>query len=303
MNTPQPPAQANALTRSAAPPDTTGEIIWSGESADIVIQWTTADLYTRAASGTERIWRPLVQKGFEDFVVLMNGDPSEGERQTIRCSYERRFRLLSVVGTVASFEDQYGDDCGGAHPSSETRFTTVDLSRPGEVRYAREEDTPMMNVDLSNLGKVVKLTDFFSEQDVLRALLADPVVKRALASLNNPVQPKTLAELPELFAGNFYALGDTGFELRPDFLTRFVLHHVEGDQVAVRIGLPPHSGANSTQHQQIGLLLPIPESLRQQLSLADSRQQGFLMVDASRVAGNRTTTFRPRTGDGERGQQ
>jgi hypothetical protein len=120
----------------------------------------------------------------------------------------------------------------------------------------------MMNIDLAKPGKVTKLTDYFAEQDVLQALLADHVIQKALAGLSRQTAPRTLAELPELFAANDYALGDLDFELRPDFLTRFVFHHIEGDKIAVRLGLPPHSGANRSAHQQLGLLLTIPATLK-----------------------------------------
>src|SRR5206468_2838286 len=94
------------------------------------------------------------------------------------------------------------------------------------------------------------------------------------------------------FAASGYALGDLDFELRPDVLTRFAFHHLEGDTVAVRLGLPPHSGAIRTEHQQLGLLLPIPHSLKQELGLATSRQQRFLMSDGEQISNRRTTAFR-----------
>jgi hypothetical protein len=199
---------------------------------------------------------------------------------------------MSLVGTVLSFEDSYYDYCGGAHPSIDTRFTTVNLSQPGEIRYAETQDTPQMDVDLEKRGKVVKLTDFFSERDILRAMLVDPVVATALSKAAAQAPPRTLAELVELFAEDDYELGDSQFELRPDFLTRFAFHHIEGDKVAIRIGLPPHYGANQALSLQIGLLLPIPENLRRALLLADSGKRGFLMKDARSIARNQITKFR-----------
>jgi len=278
--------------RSESSPTVSGATIWRGESHGIEIHWTTVDLFAKSDAKIERIWAPLVQKGFADFVAALTGGPPATKDRVLHCSYERRFKILSVVGTLVSFEDQYSDDCGGAHPSADTRFTTVDLSKPGNVQYARQEDTPMMNIDLAKPGKVTKLTDYFAEQDVLQALLADHVIQKALAGLNRQTAPRTLAELPELFAANDYALGDLDFELRSDFLTRFVFHHIEGDKIAVRLGLPPHSGANRSAHQQLGLLLTIPASLKQDLGLATSRQQGFLMIDAEQISNRQATAFR-----------
>ncbi len=294
LNTHASPLPQSTIPQSSQAKDIVGDVIWSGESGGVRVVWTTSDLYRRSASETESIWAPLVQKGFEDFVAVVIGDKPEMHNSE-RCRYERTFKVLSVVGAVVSFEDQYKDDCGGAHPSADTRFTTIDLSKPGEVRYAREEDSPMMNVDLAKLGKVSRLSDYFSERDILQALTAEPNIQKAIDALDHKRSPQSLAELPQLFASDDYALGDSDFELRPDFLTRFAFHHVEGDRVAIRIGLPPQSGANRTRHKELEIFLPAPESLREQLKLAASRQQGFLMSDANQIRRGQLTIFRLRT--------
>jgi hypothetical protein len=263
-------------------------LIWNGRSGGMLIRWTSVDLYVRSAAGEERIWAPLVNAGFKSFVAAER--ETGEEMHTVSCEYDRRFKVLSVVGTLVSFVDRYFDYCGGAHPSMDTRFTSVDLARPGDLAYAITEDTPMMDVDSTRSGKAVKLTDYFPEEEVLKALLADPIVKKALAS-KHPTTKPTLSQLPDLFSENDYELGDSTFELRPDFLTRFVFHHMEGDRVAVRIGLPPHYGANHAQHCQLGLLLPIPAPLRRAIQLANERKEGFLMKDERRIAGNQVTRF------------
>ncbi len=163
--------------KSEPPQIVSGETIWRGENHGIEIRWTTVDLFAKSGPTVERIWGPLVQKGFEDFAAVLAGGPSGKKDRAVNCSYERRFKILSIVGTLVSFEDQYSDDCGGAHPSADTRFTTVDLSKPDNLLYARQEDTPMMNVDLGKTGKIIKLTDYFPEQDVLQALLADHIIQ------------------------------------------------------------------------------------------------------------------------------
>lgn len=276
--------------------ETAGQVIWSGDSGGVRIVWTTSDLYKQSTSETEGLLAPLVRKGFDDFVAVVMGSQPD-KQNSERCSYERRFEVLSVVGTLVSFEDQYQDDCGGAHPSAETRFTATDLSKPGEVRYARQDDTPMMNVDLANPGRISKLTDYFNEQDILQALLREPSIQSAVAKVDGKKQPQSLAALPQLFADNSYALGDLDFELRPDFLTRFAFHHVEGNRVAVRIGLPAQSGASRNRHKELEIFLQIPESLTEQFKLAASRRQGFLMSDAAQIGGDRSTNFRLKTGE------
>lgn len=263
--------------------------IWAGRSGGLSLKWTTADFYVQSQANEVKIWTPLVKTGFEDFVATQK-DIGEAAR-VAGCDYQRTIRVLSVVGVFMSFVDHYYDYCGGAHPSSDTRFTTVDLTKPGETAYQKSEDTPMMNVDQTRSGKIVKLTDYFPKDEIFRALLTDPVVKNALAGLGAHIPATKLADLPELFSENDYELGDSKFELRPDFLTRFVFHHIEDDKVAVRIGLPPHYGFNREQHLQLSLLLPIPATLREALQFADQRKEGFLMKDARRIAGDRITRF------------
>lgn len=273
-----------------------GETIWSGRSGGRDMRWTTADFFVEAGGERTGVLTPLVERGFADFAAVAVDDRPGRRGAALDCSYNRTFRVLSIVGTIVSFEDGYEDDCGGAHPSASTRFTAIDVSKPGAVLYARGKETPMMDADPS-AGKIAKLTDYFAERDVLRALLADAVVKRALRE-SGAAEPKTLADLPRVFAENGYGLGDSGFELRPDFLTRFAFHHTEGDRVAVRLNLPPHFSANRTQHEQFGLLLPVPATLKEALAVAASRQSGFLMKDAEQVADDRIASFSFSTGAG-----
>jgi hypothetical protein len=49
---------------------------------------------------------------------------------------------------------------------------------------------------------------------------------------------------------------------------------------------------NTLEHEQLGVLLRIPETLKQQIVSAASRQQGFLMQDDREIVGSGITTFR-----------
>ena len=293
--TPLPPTSPVRLNEMLPKPqrqNVSGETIWHGQSGSLHIWWTTVDLYAERAGKVEGIWTPLAEKGFADFVAAEKAAEQPGEKiQAVRFEYGRRFEVLSVVGSLISFADHYSIFYGYAAPGLDTRFTTIDLAKQGNITYAYGDKTSVMDADLTISGKIVKLTDYFTEQDILRALLADPVVKKAIASLDSLPSPRTLAELPELFAKNGYELGDSRYELRPDFLTRFAFHHLEGNKVAVRIGLPPHYGFNKAQHQQLGLLLEIPPALRTSLTLASTRQEGFMMKDSAMISNRQTTKF------------
>jgi hypothetical protein len=80
------------------------------------------------------------------------------------------------------------------------------------------------------------------------------------------------------------------FRFPRDVFTRFAFHHLEDTRIAVRLGLPPIVEPCRTQHAQLGLLLPIPPALKRDLTLAASRQTGFLIRDHKTIAGTRGTT-------------
>ncbi|HEY3026215.1 MAG TPA: hypothetical protein VGJ55_08710 [Pyrinomonadaceae bacterium] len=255
------------------------------------IRWTTHDLYVESALGTDRIWASFVEEGFQDFTASYI-HAKRPNRKIEDCTYERRLTLLSVVGALVSFEDEYADFCGGAHPSEDYRFTTLDLSKSGGISYVRQESTPMMNIDMADPPKkIVKLTDYFAGRDILRALLADRVIQTALDSFDLKPPPRSLRELSDLLATQGYVLGSSGLGLPPDYLTRFAFHHLEGDKVAVRLSLSSASVANQSEREQIGLLLPVPEKLAAPFRSASTGRQGFLMKDTERIARGKATVF------------
>ena len=277
--------QAEQNSTPQASQQITGKAIWKGRSGGIEIEWTTDDLFANSGEKVERIFKSLAKRGHEEFLVDISTDKTKDGASN--CDYRRDFEVLSIIGTLISFSDTEYTDCGGAHPSTEMRFTTVDLARPGEVSYGQGDNA--MDVDLRNPGKAVKLTDYFSESDILSALLSDRVIKLAFAEARVSSPPQTLASLPEIFAKNDYVLNGTDLSLRPDFLTRFAFHHLEGDLVAVRLNLP--SIAFAYRSQQIGLLLPIPSELRQPFALAAIGHEGFFMKEAPRGIRNKLTKF------------
>jgi hypothetical protein len=220
----------------------------------------------------------------------MTGKPDD-------CTYERTLTVLSVVGSLVSLRDNYYVTCTmEAHPGGETRYTALDLAKPGEAAYKQDE----MNFDIANPGKAVRLTDLFSEADIFNAMLADPFVKKQVENFRRdhpekPPPPKTLDELthslwPDLDKGECYSVAD-------DMFTRFAFHHIENGKVAVRLGL---SGAGPCREKltELGILLPIPQSLKSALALADSGKEGFLMKDLKKVSRGQTTKLVFKTGKG-----
>lgn len=251
--------------------------IWSGTSAGYSIQWTTGDLMARQAAGAAGASFSGRQMARDDFAYIEKESESH-------CEYNRTFALLSVVGSIMSYSDAYGLSCENtAHPSDQTRFVAVDLSKPAGAPR-RPEDTTLP-------GNIARLTDFFPAGEVLKALLADAIIRKALAGK----RPRTLDELMKYIADEYPTVADDEklcFTLDPDLLTRFAFHHVEGDHVAVRLGLSG-AGVCRANLTQIGLLLPIPASLKEALAKAASLSEGFLMN--RKVGAGRETSFSAET--------
>jgi hypothetical protein len=268
--------------------------IWRGRSGNFILTWTTLDLRAvRADQPVQVVFSviPGVKRNFEAFVAALRAPQAGGGTDVAPCTYERTFKILSVVGSLLSFEEAYYAFCQGwAHPAVETRLTALDLAKPGELAYAGSASFPPIDLDLSASGKAVKLTDLAAASDILSALLNDPIIRKTLENIGQPASARTLHELQQFLADQSLEVGECLFRFPEDVFTRFAFHHVEGDYIAVRLGLPPNVSACRTQHAQLGLLLPIPPALKRALTLAAWRRAGFLMQDQRKIAGTRVTT-------------
>ena len=260
--------------------------IWIGQTGNFMIHWTSANM-TIAPSGDRKnilfSVQELARKNFQVFKKESIGDWPNPE-----CEYEQRFRLLSVVGPIVSYElleysyCKDADGSGGwAHPSVGVRYSVIDLNHPGER---------------------VTLTSLFPEASILKALLTDPLVKRALTD-RGPPTPRTLSDFARLVkdstpleleptAGTKQAPRECSFLFPDDFLSQFAFHHLEDGMVAVRLSLEPSSGACRTAHTELGLLLPIPQSLKSELAQGAVLRQGFLLKDHLKMFGSQDTLIK-----------
>jgi hypothetical protein len=271
----QAPAGKALMAAPASSPSQS--VIWTGRSGGFTIQWSAKDIIARRAGAVIFSAKSLAQSGFKEFRDI-NTDSTTG--QADKCVYQRNFTLLSVVGSIISFRDNYYSSCEGeAHPAGETRYTAIDLAKPGAVSYKDE-----MEFDLSDPGKAVKLTDIFDETDIFNALRADSLVREAYA--DSPEGPRSLSELVESFGGSVSE--KHCYSVDRDLFTRFAFHHLENGKVAVRLGF---SGAGPCREYltEIGILLPIPPSLKTALAQADAGTEGFLMKDLKKISNGRTT--------------
>ena len=238
------------------------ETIWKGVSGSFRWTWTTAEFTARSAgTGRSVFSASTFEKRSNPTLKETTEEPWEGY---LECA----IHPLSVAGSIASYERDYYWE-GGAHPSGSIDFVSVDVTNPGRRLF---------------------LTDLFPDAAILEALLADKIVSDTLKRNHVAGTPKSTAQLVKLLNGKSFGGDDNGqFAFTPDFLARFAFHHVQGDRVAVRLNVSWNYEVYRFTSTQIGVLLPMPARLRGALARAAASQEGFLMPEAERRAGNRTT--------------
>lgn len=246
------PVLADAATDDAPPcPVASPRRIWCGRSGGLTWDWRTDGLTVQAGHGAPGAL--LVRKA-----------------EAKRCNdADESYRVLSIVGALVSFENVFGGDCGGAHPQEFSAWTAVDAARGAQP---------------------VSLATLFPEGAILRALLADRLVKKALQGQRVPESLDALLKALAWMKGGGEPEG-CAYTFGEDLLQHFAFHHVEGGQVAVRIGLSHGCEVMRGNLTQIGILLPIPAGLIADLASAASREHGFLMKDAAAIAGEKSTSF------------
>jgi len=284
--------QASGIALAPQPADSSS--IWEGTSGSLRLRWTGEDISAQRAGAADPPVFSLVRRMRASFDQEDKATRTENARlaaqakargenapPSVPCVTSNRVSLLSVVGTIVSARVTTMTTCEReAHPAGETRVLSLDLA----AFAAAGAKSPA--------AKVVKLTDYFPSSAVFESLRKDSVVREALES--SGVRPTTLPQLLEALAASAPVMDDKRCYAFPDdLLSRFAFHHREGNQVAVRLGLPG-AGPCRENLTQIGLLLPVSPALARAITAAASREEGFLMQAAESIAnGRRTiTTFR-----------
>jgi hypothetical protein len=209
------------------------------------------------------------KKEFDDYARelargLEGPDPQKYADYTFAQSVT--FEVLSIVGPLVSLRESGGGDTpGAAHPSGYEVLRTRDALRP--------DATP-------------SLLDLYPEKELVAALKADPFVRKFASPQKGFARAASLKDLvaaldPEWARENSEPSDDDcGFEVSfgESMVEQFYFHHLEKARVAVRIALAPgNEWCNRVGgRQELGLLLPIPEALRDPLLKAQRGEAGFL---------------------------
>lgn len=247
----QPPAKKRAAT---------GEVFWATKVDGVRYRWSDRDLTATIDLGG----KPLYSVARALKKEFGKPDPDAGNAE-----YEVSFAPLSVVGSLLSYErDDYWT--GGAHPSGNESFVTIDVRKP---------------------GRAVKLTDLFDAKDIRQALLSDSIVQHVLTR-EKIAPPPTLAGLLKALAiKEFGGEEDSTYCFPENMLSDFAFHHIENGKVAVRFLMPHGAEIYRFQNTQIGILLPIPSRWKTAMTQAASGRSGVMMPGLASARKNHQSTL------------
>lgn len=196
-----------------------------------------------------RTWRfartgdSLVARTPQGDVVGLAGDEDSQDDPEEGCESQSSSSPRSLVGGIASWFVSAGGYCpGAAHPWAISSFHTLDV----------------------RTGQPASLRDIFSDAQLVAAFREEGVVKKLL---DQPLD--SLSQIEELHDSNCVL----GFSSA--MWTTFAFHHLQGDSVAVRVGLSHGCEAARGSFTQLGILLPVPAAWKQALLEADG--EGLLM--------------------------
>ena len=228
-------------------------LTWKVSGTDVTFEMSAKDL--RGLRGGKEVFGLQSRKA----EFLSNFEP-EPEVDMSNWEGFESYTVLSVVGPWVSYELSNAGYTGGAHPYARTTYVTEDVTKDKGA---------------------FSLLDVFPPEEVLKALKADGFVRKHIRDEAAFKSAKTVqAMLESLQPGD----DCVGFEYGADSVQNSVaFHHVEGNKVAVRIAFGYDNEACRGNKFVVGLLLPIPASLKPALERAAKRQEGFLMKDAKAV--------------------
>ena len=244
------------------------QTIWSGTSGDFSIQWTSKNIsVTRAGNPTEPVLSldRVAAAEWRTVTTHAEGRPLSGQFS---------YRVLSLVGPYLSVEEAFYCDCGGAHPTATKGIRAIDL------RTSKPDQPAPLSV-----------TDILPAPEVFSRLASDRMVKAALQNSADPA-PKSLTGLLKALQFQSVQSGECSYTFEPDLLRNFAFYNLRAQGVVVRFGLSAAEVCRG-QMTEVGIVVPVPESLKSAVDMAKNRKAGLLAVDAPKAAMTVSFSFRP----------
>lgn len=227
--------------------------IWKGNSSNITMTWTDSDI--KAERGGKTIFSYL--QNYEKEQDCEDKQSSLGTDDTTRIT------VRSLFGTFLGYKLETSGYGGGAHPYQWSKLYTVDLTN----------------------GHELTLTDLYTDQELLNALLQDPFIRRGLSARHGESQKfQTTQQFFDFFLHHNAQKNEpedptAKYGIYKFIFESFVFSDVKSDKVAVRIGLSHDSEMDRGAYTELGLWLPIPKKFEDDLQKARKKISGFLMTN------------------------
>jgi hypothetical protein len=242
---------------------------WSGQDRAFRVDWTAHDITaTRLADG-KRVFSMQAFAATQLDLSLRQETSAAGTLER-----EKKVSVVSLFGSLLALRDDTFDDFRpAAHPSERVRFWTIDLAaRPKDGFDPSDQYGAAIGAE--ERGRKRSLDQVVPAAAIAAALGRDKVV---LADVPHP--PHDLDELMTTWrdqAGNAGAAAPAGegagreapcYDVPEDALSSFAIIGRKGADITVRVGLPG-SGACHAAFTQLGLSLPLSDSLAKALATA-----------------------------------
>jgi hypothetical protein len=254
--------------------------IWQGQSDGYIIKWTPQDI-------------SISRDG--QLIYSARSDMSKTAHQLSETAtvnkVDQEVQILSVIGPYMSLRYREKDDgpqgkdglAIGTHPG-DTFYLTVDLRNPGSPihQHLLEATTSKPTPELQQL---------FGARTVLQALSADKVIK---ASFPKDALVSMAAFRNTLSEGSVEVQGPKLCgEFDKDFLNAFCFHHIEGNNVFIRMSISGNVECRDNL-TEIGLMLPIPPNLRVAFDEAAAKRDGVMRRELLKMQSTRFSFHKKR---------
>ena len=276
------------------------DVFWQDTSAGYKFLWTKQDFTYEKNGKIESLFKWMTK---EIYCQMDENDPDTKCLECLlpgHCVDEYTYRLLSVYGSLVSFEIEYVSWPGrAAYPARSVTVITFDLSKDKykykqyleELSHEYQSSKADYIDDLRNKPNIlIRLDELFDGKVILRELLKNEVIHQALVEYNVDIKKLTTASdlaKPGL-AGHDVPFFFYNHEITSDYLTRFSFYDITEDDVIIELGFA-HLRRGSPM--RIKISLPKSSIIKEFLPSADGSFGALLQKDAEIQFGKKTTKF------------
>lgn len=210
---------------------------WRGQIGLTNYVWTKDDLILSSGGSNSPFFSFISKQDFDEFIKEEGGTGISGS-----ILYE--FKLNSVVGNIVGYEKRT-DYLFGIFQG----YRAYQTARISDKDYAKGKIKPL------------KLTDLFSEKEILDKLLKSSEIKSVFEE-EKTKPPTTLGQLILFFKKRDFRLNNGRFDLSSNFISEFVIYGVEQNEVIIRLSIHPNSTADRRTEAFIELKFKLPQTIK-----------------------------------------